>query len=361
MFLPTLSSMRLPDLRGVLVSMGCAATAIAQQTVVIPCDRDNSLYEDAAGNFSNGAGDSLFCGVTAQGRLRRTLLHFDVATAFPPGTKVLATTLRMHVVFSGAPGPTVVGVHRVLQDWGEGTSLAIAGGGGMGAPSTAGDATWLHTSYATALWSVPGGDYAAVPSGTLTMSVGGPIATGPESAAGLGAEVQGWLDGTTPNHGWLLRTDEVSPTSRARRLASRESGSSGPVLLVDDLAPGQTGVWGTGCSALSPSTQWLGVPIPGGSVVLQDTAPVGSIGWHVFAFRLVPDGLLLGAGCSAYLPLDELIVANSFVVGPTGVETLVLPIPVGLPPTLLVAQTAMIDPAGPNGLAPGNAALLVTQ
>lgn len=66
-------------------------------------------------------------------------------------------------------------------------------------------------------------------------------------------------------------------------------------------------------------------------------------------------------GCSSYLPLDELIVANSFVVGPSGVSTLVLPIPLGLPPTLLVAQTAMLDPAGPLGLAPGNAALLVTQ
>jgi hypothetical protein len=252
-------------------------------------------------------------------------------------------------------------VHRVLQNWGEGTSFSTAGGGGMGAPSTVGDATWLHTSYATSFWTAPGGDFVPAPTCTLSMPVGGAFSSDAAAAGALADELQRWLDGAVPNHGWLLKTDEVSPSARARRLASRESGGSGPELVVDFLAPGETGVWGTGCGASAPVTQWLGVPVPGGAVVLEDTAPSGSVGWHVFAFRLVPGGVALGSGCSSYLPLDELVVANSFVVGPSGVETLLLPIPLGLTPTLLVAQTAVLDPAGPFGLAPGNAALLVTQ
>ncbi|MBL8737146.1 MAG: DNRLRE domain-containing protein [Planctomycetes bacterium] len=338
-----------------------AAAANAQQSITIVCGRDNTLYQDSGGSFSNGIGDSVFCGVTALARVRRTLLHFDVAGSFAPGTKILAASLRLQVIFSAAPGATPVGVHRVLQGWGEGTSFATAGGGGMGAPSTVGDATWLHTSHATSFWSTPGGDYVPAPTCTLSMPVGGAFSSDEAAAGALADELQRWLDGSVPNHGWLLKTDEVSPSARARRLASRESGGSGPELVVDFLAPGQTGVWGTGCGALAPTTQWLGVPAPGGAVVLEDTATVGSVGWHAFAFRLVPGGVALATGCSSYLPLDELIVANSFVVGPSGVETLVLPIPVGLPPMLLVAQTAMLDPAGPLGLAPGNAALLVTQ
>lgn len=338
-----------------------ATAAHAQQTTTIGCDRDNTLYQDSGGSFSNGLGDSVFCGVTAQGRLRRTLVHFDVAGSFAPGTRILAASLRLQVIFSGAPGATPVGVHRVLQSWGEGTSSATAGGGGMGAPSTVGDATWLHTAYATSFWSTPGGDFVPSPTCTLSMPVGGSSTSEAADAGVLADELQRWLDGTVPNHGWLLKTDEVSPSARARRLASRESGGSGPELVVDFLAPGQTGVWGTGCGALAPTTQWLGVPAPGGAVVLEDTATVGSVGWHAFAFRLVPGGVPIGAGCSSYLSLDELIVTNGFVVGPSGREALVLPIPIGLPPTLLVAQTAMLDPAGPMGLAPGNAALLVTQ
>lgn len=351
----------LPVLFSSLVGVLGVATANAQQTTTIACDRDNTLYQDSGGSFSNGRGDSVFCGVTALARVRRALVHFDVAGSLPPGTKVLAASLRLQVIFSGAPGATPVGLHRVQQDWGEGTSFATAGGGGMGAPSTVGDATWLHTRYATSFWTAPGGDFVPAPTCTLSMPVGGAFSSDEADAGALADDVQRWLDGTVPNHGWLLKTDEVSASARARRLASRESGGSGPELVVDFLAPGQTGVWGAGCGASAPTTQWLGTPIPGGSVVLEDTAPSGSIGWHVFAFRLVPGGEPLGSGCSSYLPLAELFVLDSFVVGPSGVATLVLPIPLGLTPALLVAQTALLDPTGPMGLAPGNAALLVTQ
>jgi hypothetical protein len=45
----------------------------AQTTTVIPCGRDNTLYESSTGAFSNALGESVFVGVTAQGRLHRAL------------------------------------------------------------------------------------------------------------------------------------------------------------------------------------------------------------------------------------------------------------------------------------------------
>jgi len=341
----------------VLVASACNLLA-AQQSAVLACDRDNTLYEDAFGSFSNGSGESIFCGVTAQGRLRRALLRFDTS-AIPNGAAVLRAQLRLHVVFSPATGPTPVGVHRLLRDWGEGSSFATSGGGGMGAPSTAGDATWIHTFHPGSPWVAPGGDFAPAPTCTLAMPTGGAFTSPPAAGRALAAEVQQWRNGTLPNHGWLLKTDEASPSARARRIDSRESSGPRPELHVDFLPAGQVGVWGTGCGAAAPATSWSGVPQAGGTVQLVDQAVAGAIGVHCYAFALEPEGFALLPGCRVYLPLAELIVGDVFLVPAAGVVSTPLAIPAGLPPSLLVAQSALLD-GSPLGLAPGNAALLVT-
>jgi len=341
---------------GLVVAAGCVPLT-AQQNVVLACDRDNTLYEDPFGSFSNGAGESLFCGVTAQGRVRRALIRFDTV-AIPTGAAVLRAWLQLHVVFSGANGPTPVGVHRVLRDWGEGASVSTAGGGGIGAPSASGDATWIHTSYPGTTWAVPGGEFAAVPTCTLDMPIGGAFASPPAVGRALAAEVQRWRSGTLPNHGWLLKTDEVSPSARARRLDSRESPGPRPELHVDFLPPGQVGVWGTACGT-GPTTTWSGSPQVGAIVQLVDQAAAGAIGVHGYAFALEPEGVALAPGCRLHLPLAELIVGDVFLVPGTGVVSTPLAIPAGLPPSLLVAQSAVVD-SSPLGLALGNAALLVT-
>ena len=50
--------------------------------------KDNTLYEDASGNISNGAGDYLFAGTTAtaaSGAIRRGVIAFDIAGSIPAG------------------------------------------------------------------------------------------------------------------------------------------------------------------------------------------------------------------------------------------------------------------------------------
>lgn len=340
----------------VFVTTSCSLLA-AQQSVVLACDRDNTLYQDTFGSFSNGAGDSIFCGVTAVGRVRRALVRFD-PSAIPSGAAVLRAELRLHVVFSGASGPTPVGVHRVLQDWGEGASASTAGGGGMGAPAAPGDATWTRAFHPGIAWAAPGGDFAATPTCTLAMPIGGAFASPPAAGRALAEEVQRWRNGTLPNHGWLLKTDEVSPSARARRIDSRESQGPRPELHVDFLPPGQFGVWGTACGT-GPTTTWSGSPQVGATVQLVDQAAAGAIGVHCYAFALEPEGVALAPGCRVHLPLAELIVGDVFLVPATGVVSTPLAIPAGLPPSLLVAQSAVVDNS-PLGLALGNAALLVT-
>src|SRR5690606_9515519 len=146
------------------------ANATAQVTVSIPCDRDNTLYEDASGSLSNGAGSGLFVGKNGGDLIRRTLLHFDVAAAMPAGARVLSASLSFRLHPSLASGQTA-SVHRVLQDWGEGTSVA-SGNGGSGAPATSNDATWLHRFYPSQLWTTAGGDYQATASFALPLWLG---------------------------------------------------------------------------------------------------------------------------------------------------------------------------------------------
>ena len=64
-------------------------------------------------------------------------------------------------------------LHRVLSDWGEGTSGAggdpLHMGGGGGSPATAGDATWLHTFFDTSFWANPGGDFSSTASAARSV------------------------------------------------------------------------------------------------------------------------------------------------------------------------------------------------
>jgi hypothetical protein len=210
-----------------------AATASAEQ-VVVAAAADNTLIESPSGALSNGAGPVFFVGHTSQGvgGRRRGLVRFDVASALPPGAIVTAVELWLELTPSN-PAPIEIAVHRVLRAWGEGSSAAS---GGSGAPSAAGDATWIHTFHPDAFWTSPGGDFVADVSATQTA--GDPGAVVWSSTPTLLADVQGWFDDASSNHGWLLLGGEDALTT-SKRFSSREAEEpdSRPQLVVDYELP----------------------------------------------------------------------------------------------------------------------------
>ena len=109
-------------------------------------------------------------------------------------------------------GDREVAIHRVISDWGEGTSIA----NGMGAPATPGDATWIHTFFDAALWQQPGGDFAPVPTATALVGGNGPVSWD------VGVDAQRMLDDPATNFGWILLSDESQMIS-AKRFRNRES------------------------------------------------------------------------------------------------------------------------------------------
>jgi hypothetical protein len=225
-----LTLMTTNTLLGVMLmsAFGFSAYTSARAGIVnITPIKDNTLYEydPAEGDHSNGAGFHFFAGENGMGERRRGVVAFDVAGTIPPGSTITAVTLTMNMSMTPA-GVETVELHKLLADWGEGTSHAPMGEGD-GAPATPNDATWRHRFFDTIFWSTEGGDFSATVS--ASQSVGG-VGQYMWSSAQMAGDVQEWLDNPATNFGWLVLGDE-STIATAKRFDTRESASP-PVLTI---------------------------------------------------------------------------------------------------------------------------------
>ena len=188
--------------------------AAAQTQITLGAAKDNTLYEVNGAEVSNGAGDHLFAGRTNDGFRRRGLIAFDLSS-IPPGATVTAVNLRLVMSRSKAQAKNV-GLHLVLQDWGEGTSHASGEEGG-GAIPTSGDATWTKRLYPSTAWSTAGGSFLAAASATTAVNHEGAYTW---SSAGMIADVQAWVDSPAMNFGWVL-VGEENGTKTTKRFDTR--------------------------------------------------------------------------------------------------------------------------------------------
>lgn len=217
---------------GLLLLLAANAPAVRGDTLVLTSIRDNTLFEDAEGDTSNGSGPNVFCGRNTQGRIRRALVMFDVS-ALPASTVIDSVQLELHMATSSDSDPRVIALHRVIAAWGEGASISL---GGQGAPAQPGDATWLHSSYPNSYWSNPGGDFVGTPSDTAIVSQSEADYLWRSEA--LADDVRGWITQTISNSGWILIGDESVPNT-ARRFDSRESSTPSfrPRLVIHYSVP----------------------------------------------------------------------------------------------------------------------------
>ena len=215
------------------IALGCnIANSVSAAIINIIPSKDNTLYEydPAEGDHSNGAGFHFFAGENGMGELRRGVLAFDLAGTIPAGSTITAVSLTMNMSMTPA-GAKTVELHKLLADWGEGTSHAPMGEGD-GAPATPNDATWRHRFFDSVFWTMQGGDFSATV--TASQSVGG-VGQYTWSSAQMVADVQSWLDNPASNFGWLLLGDETA-IATAKRFDTRESAS--PPVLTIQFIPG---------------------------------------------------------------------------------------------------------------------------
>jgi len=197
--------------------------------IEIAANRDTTLYESATGALGNGSGQYLFAGTTNQPQLRRALIAFDVHSALPENAIITSVTLRMHVA-STTSLTNLFTLHRATGDWSEGASDAT-GNEGSGAAALTGDATWLHSSYASIFWNNAGGDFASVISASASV---GDIGFYSWSSTSMIADLEFWRANPQSSFGWLLRGDESS-AGTTRRFDSSESltAGMGPSLMIE--------------------------------------------------------------------------------------------------------------------------------
>jgi spore coat protein A len=232
-------------LAGAVLLCLLATTPSGAATATLQPVKDNTLYEpvdkDGFTDRSNGAGQNMFTGrikdeLNQAGNVavRRAVLAFDIAGAVPAGATIDSVTLTM--VVNKVPSNTgyAVKLHRVLEDWGEGTADAGNSQQGRGEPPSGGDVTWDHTFYPGTFWTTPGGVYTLTASASTSVGGTGSYTWG--STSGMVADVQFWLDNPGQNYGWIVIGDETV-NETAKRLATRENTANGgadkPELIVN--------------------------------------------------------------------------------------------------------------------------------
>jgi len=224
---------RLMSICTVFLLLLVGAQWVQADVITIEPSKDNTLYQDAAGSLSNGAGGNFFVGKTAAGVIRRGLLAFDIISHIPPGSTINSVSLTLHMSRTSS-GSQLVSLHKVLADWGEGTSVAPRGGGG-GGPATSADATWLHTFYDTDFWDNAGGDFADTQSATTDVNDEGFYTWG--STPQMIADVQSWLDNPASDFGWILVGNEAHSRT-SKRFDSRDNATPAlrPMLTINFTA-----------------------------------------------------------------------------------------------------------------------------
>jgi hypothetical protein len=128
----------------------------------------------------------------------------------------------------GGPATVNVDLHKLVANWGEGTSQLQSpptdslGGQGQGVAASMGDATWSSNFHLVSPWTNAGGDFD--PAASASASIGNAVNSTYSwmSTAQLVSDVQAWLDDPSSNFGWaLLNTDEMTANT-GRTFYSRD-------------------------------------------------------------------------------------------------------------------------------------------
>jgi hypothetical protein len=201
------------------VAMSAGGSASAQTMVTLSPVKDNTLYQVSAGStaLSNGAGQHWFAGRTIQSSLRRGLMAFNVSS-IPAEANILEVTLSVHCSRSAIAGLEDISMHRVLANWGEGSSND-SGNEGDGTAASTGDATWFNRIHPSTGWTQAGGQFVATPS--LTKPIGN-VDFYDLQSEGLAEDVRFWIANPGQNFGWIFRGNELA-AGTAKRFDSREN------------------------------------------------------------------------------------------------------------------------------------------
>src|SRR5262249_6248967 len=207
-------------LMAVIFSVPLAASWCRAASLTVAPSADTYISQHFTG--PNGELPDMVIGSQATfsfGATNRGLIRFDVSS-IPAGATITSVTLALTVTKSPTGPDSNFHLHRLLRAWDEEQS------------------TWTIRLAPATPWNENGGtagvDYAAESSGSVHIfGVGGYVVP---SSAGLVADVTTWVTDTNSNQGWLIKTEDETIMTTARRFGSRESFSAAS-LTVEYLPP----------------------------------------------------------------------------------------------------------------------------
>jgi hypothetical protein len=245
----------------VMILAGCFMViavhfARADAIVDIPALQDATLFGGSAANNS-GSGPGMFVGADGQGRPKRGLVEFEVPAYVPSDAIITGATLTLFLGMvagtdtGGDQTPRTIRLYDVTTAWTGTTNGTSAfpgpgfGGTGDGFPANIGDTTWNDAKDNSVPWSTPGGggDFVSTESADTVVGENMNTAYIWGSTTQMVADVQAWLDGASPNDGWLLESDAETGQTTFRAFYTREGATEqgvpqyAPDLTVSYLVP----------------------------------------------------------------------------------------------------------------------------
>jgi hypothetical protein len=233
--------------------------------------QDATLFGASPAKNNSSSGPGMFVGSDGMGNPKRGLVEFDIPAFVPANATITSAALSLVLgqVAGADMTPRTIRLFDVTTAWAGGTNgtTGFPGPGfgrtGQGFAPNLGDVTWNFARYNTIHWNTPGGGGDFVPTESADTVVSQNLNTAYiwGSTAQMTSDVQGWLDGTLPNFGWLLKNDSESNPTTFRAFYTREGAVEqnvpefAPELIVSFVAP-----------VPEPST--LGLTVLGGLTIL---------------------------------------------------------------------------------------------
>jgi Lamin Tail Domain len=286
---------------------GLVQTGFAQPvTISIGAVKDNTIYQ--RNNNSNGAGEYMIAGTTGSPYFNRALIKFDIAGNIPAGAIITNATLTLNLSgTSTQPGTPGIELHKLLEDWGEGSSNAGTQAG-QGAPVTTGDATWTNTFYPASVWATPGGSFVQPASAVTTV---GQPAFYSWSSGTIISDIQSWVNNPSANYGWLLKSNETS-SFQAKRFDTRENtiAANRPVLSVTYTIPPNAPLANEAADVTNTNFRANWTAVAGASGYLLDVSSSGNFGTAIKATDIFISEYAEGSDNNKYIEIYNGTGAN---------------------------------------------------